>query len=123
MTEQGENSLEILLKVSSLDELKSAISPTITDKLADGDEGVEKTIGLLISLTPFAPAPATFDRDAFNNIVAVNYETGDPLPEEEQQRMLDVALEAGFIQKAETPKERYSVRKELQDVVKRVIGE
>lgn len=122
MTEQGDNLLDSLSKVGSLDELKSVIPPTITSKLAEGNDGVEKTIGLLISLTPFPPEPATFGRDAFDNIVAVNYETGEPLPKEEQQKMLDVALEAGFIQKADTPRERYSVRGELQDVVKKVIG-
>lgn len=55
---------------------------------------------MLISLSHFAPEPATFDRDAFNNIVAVNEESGELLANEEQQKMLDVALEAGFLQES-----------------------
>ena len=122
MTEHEEISLGWLLETSSLDELKTVIPLSVTSKLAEGNQGIEKTIGLLVSLTPFVPAPATFGRDAFNNIVAVDYETGELLPKEEQQKMLDVALEAGFIQKTEKPQERYSVRKELQDTIKKVIG-
>ncbi len=122
MTEQNENLSDSLLKISSLKELKSVIPSTITDKLGEGNTGVENTIRLLISLTPFAPAPATLGRDAFDNIVAVDYETGEPLPKEKQQTMLDVALKAGFIQKAEMSTERYMVRKELQDAVKKVVG-
>lgn len=122
MTEQT-NIVDALLKIDSIEDLRATIPASVSNKLADGEEGVEKTIGLLISLTPFAPAPATFGRDAFDSIVAVNYETGEPLPTEDQQKMLDVALEAGFIQKAEMPQERYSVRKDLQDAITRVAGE
>lgn len=122
MTEQT-NIVNALLKIDSIEDLRATIPASVSNKLADGDEGVEKAIGLLISLTPFAPAPATFGRDAFDNIVAVNYETGEPLPTEDQQKMLDVALEAGFIQKVEMPQERYSVRKDLQDAITRVAGE
>ena len=110
-------------KVSSLEELQSILPRDLTTKLGKGEEGVNRTVEMLISLTPFAPEPSTWGRDAFDNIVAVNSETSEPLPTEEQQKMLDVALEAGFIQKAEGKDERYSVRKELQDAVKRAIGE
>ncbi|MFV1917466.1 MAG: hypothetical protein ACC618_03255, partial [Patescibacteria group bacterium] len=122
--EIGEESLvERIYKVSSLEELKSVLPQNLTERLGEGEKGVDKTVEMLISLTPFAPEPATFARDAFDNIVAVNSETDEPLPNEEQQQMLDVALEAGFIQKVEGENDRYSVRKDLQDVVKRAIGE
>lgn len=123
MTEQSGDLIDALLKISSIEDLRSTIPSSVSNKLADGDAGVEKAIGLLISLTPFAPAPATFGRDAFDNIVAVDYETGEPLPKEDQQKMLDVALEAGFVQKADMPQERYSVRKDLQEAITRVAGE
>lgn len=109
-------------KVSSLEELQKTLPRDLTEKLGEGGEGIKETTEMLISLTPFAPEPATFGRDAFNNIVAINSETGEPLPKEEQQKMIDVALEAGFVQKVEGEDNRYSVRKDLQDAVKRAIG-
>ncbi|MEK7112518.1 MAG: macro domain-containing protein [Patescibacteria group bacterium] len=122
--ETGEESLvDKISKVSSLEEIQNVLPRDLTEKLGEGENGTDKTIEMLSSLTSFAPEPATFGRDAFNNIVAVNSETGKPLPSEEQQKMLDVALEAGFIQKVEGEKDRYSVRKGLQDAVKKAIGE
>jgi len=109
-------------KVSSLEELQKTLPRDLTEKLGEGGEGIKETTEMLISLTPFSPEPATFGRDAFNNIVVINSETSEPLPEEEQQKMIDVALEAGFVQKVEGEDNRYSVRKDLQDAVKRAIG-
>lgn len=123
MTEQGDKLSDTLLKINSLEELKSAIPSSITNKIAEGDTGIKRTIGLLVSLSLFAPAPSTFSRDAFDNIIAVNCETGELLPKEEQQKVLEVALEAGFIQRAQTSEERYTIQEELRNAVKRVVGE
>lgn len=111
-----------MLNVSSLDELKFAIS-SVASKLTEGEAGVEKIIGLLICLTPFPPAPSTFGRDGFDDVVAFDYETGVHLPKEDQQKMLEFALAEGLIQRADTHRERYSVRQELLEVVTRFLGE
>lgn len=124
MSEYESSLLGSLAKVESLDQLKATLPPALTEKLGEKETGVNKTIEMLISLTPFAPEPATFGEDAFNAIVAVDSETGEPLQEEERQKMLNVALEAGFIQRAESQRgNRYSVKANLQEAVKRAIGE
>lgn len=121
MTEQHEGLLDSLSKVSTIDDLKATLPLSMTEKLGEGEKGVNQAIALLNGLAPFAPYPATFDQGAFNSVVAFDEETGDPLPPEEAQRMLEVAVEAGFIKREE--KERYSVNPQVKQTVKRVLGE
>lgn len=100
MTENPESLAETLSKVSNLDDLQAALPPTLTLKLGEGEKGAQRAMGMLIGLTPFAPN-GTFDRSAFNAIVAFDYDSDEPLPPEEDQKMLDVGLESGLLTQVE----------------------
>ncbi|GEM_PF-5766577 len=101
MSEKQENLAAILSKVSSFDDLQTALPPSLTSKLGEGEVGVKRAMGMLIGLVVFAPG-GTFDRAAFDNIIAVDYDTDKLLPPEEAQKMFGVCLETGIINQVES---------------------
>jgi len=121
MTEQNESLIDTLSKVSTFDDLKAALPQTITERLGKGEEGVNRALRLIIGLAPFAPEPATFGRDAFDAIVAFNEEANEPLSPEESQKMIDVALESGFLKRAPTEKERYIPNPQIKPLIERLL--
>ncbi len=123
MTEQNESLIDTLSRVSSFGDLKAALPPTMTERLGKGEEGVSLALSLMVGLFPFAPEPATFARDAFDAIVAFNEETHERLSPEESQKMIDVALEVGFIKRAPTETERYIVNPQIRAVIGRLLKE
>lgn len=123
MIEQSENLIDTLTMMSTLDDLRAALPSSITEKLGEGDKGVNRTLALLVRLAPFAPEPATFDRSAFDAVVAFDEEANQPLSQEESQKMIDVALEAGFLKKADTPTERYMSNPQIEKLVNRLFEE
>lgn len=120
MTEQKESLIDTLSKVSTFDDLKAALPPTLTEKLGTGDDGVNRALSLLVGLAPFPPEPATFGRNAFDAVVAFNGETNEPLPPEDAQKMIDVALEAGFLKRAPTETERYIANPQIKSLIERL---
>jgi len=116
MTEQNENLIDALARVSSIDDLKSALSTSLTEKLGEGEKGADRTLARLAS---FAPEPATFDRSAFDTKVAFNEEAGKPLSQGESQKMVEIALEAGFLKKADASTERYMSNPQIEMLVNR----
>ena len=120
--EKKEGLLDLLGKASSVDELVAGLPKNLTNKLGEGEKGVNRAIALLVGLAPFAPEPATFDRNAFNFIVAFDEETGEPLPPEESQKMIDVALEAGLLKKADK-EERYISNPKVGELVNKLFKE
>jgi hypothetical protein len=123
MSEQQENLAATLSKVSSLDDLQAALPFSLTSKLGEGDEGVKRTMSMLISLTPFAPN-GTFDRAAFDAIVAFDYETNEPLSPEDAEKMLQVALESGLLTQEESDRgPRYKFDPQLHATMNRLMEE
>jgi hypothetical protein len=121
MSEQQENLATTLSKVSSLDDLQAALPPSLTSKLGEGEEGVSKTMSLLVGLTPFAPN-GTFDRAAFDAIVAFDYETEQPLSPEDADKMLNVALESGLLTQEENERgPRYKFDPQLHATMNRLM--
>ena len=120
MTEQNENLVDILAKVETFDDLKATLPKELTEKLGEGEKGIDRTLSLLIGLAPFAPEPATFTRDAFDGVVAFDEESNEPLPQEEAQKMVDIALEAGFMKKVEAETERYMSNPQITPLVDRL---
>lgn len=119
MSEVNESLIDTLLKVDTFDDLRAILPPNLTEKLGVGEKGVDRALGLLIGLAPFAPEPATFDRDAFNAVVAFDYESNVALTEEESKTMLEVALKAGLIKKAESKTERYMTNAGITPLVEK----
>jgi len=120
MTEQNESLIDTLSRVSTIEDLKAVLPPTITERLGKGEEGVNRMLSLVITLFPFAPEPATFGRDAFDAVVGVNEKTNEPLSREESQKMIDVALEAGFLKRVPTETERYITNPQVRSLVERL---
>lgn len=123
MPEKGESLIDTLSKVATVDDLKAALPPSLTQKLGAAEEGTDRALGLLVGLAPFAPEPVTFGRDAFDAAVAFNEETGEPLSPEDSQKMIDAALEAGFIRRASTETERYVANPQITPLVERLFKE
>lgn len=121
MKEHSENLSETILQLSTIDDLKSALPKQMTEKLDEGDEGVNQALALLIGLAHFVPHPATFSRDAFNAVVAFDSKNGKLLDSKKAQIMCDVAIDAKFIQKADMERERYSVKEELQKAIIKIL--
>jgi len=120
MTEQKGSLIDTLSKVSTIEDLKAALPPSITEKLGKGEEGVSLALSLIVGLFPFAPEPATFGRDAFDAVVAFNEETHERLSPDESQKMIAIALEVGFIKRAPTETERYIVNPQVRSLVERL---
>lgn len=123
MTEQQESLIDILSKVSSLDDLVASLPPTLTEKLGEGQEGKDRALGLLIGLSPFASEPATFDRAAFDAIVAVDEKTGEPLKPEESQKLLDTAIEAGFLKPSTDKPGRFATNPKITPLIDKFFKE
>lgn len=100
MSEHQESLTATLSKLSTLEDLQAALPPSLTSKLGEGEEGVKRTMNMLIGLTPFAPN-GTFDKSAFDAIVAFDYDADKPFPPEEADKMLQVALESGLLTQEE----------------------
>lgn len=120
MTEQNESLIDTLSKVSTIDDLRASFPKSLTEKLGKGEKGTDRALAILIGLAPFAPEPATFGREMFDEVVAFDEEINQPLPPEEAQKMIEVALEAGFVKRAETPTERYMSIPQIEKLVKRL---
>jgi hypothetical protein len=123
MTEQQESLIDTLSKVSSLDDLRAALPPTLTEKLGEGDKGKDRALALLIGLAPFAPEPATFDRAAFDAVVAFDEETNQPLNAEGSQKLLDAALEVGFLKRDVAKPERLVANPKISPLVDKFFKE
>lgn len=123
MSEQPENLPETLSKVSSLDDLQAALPPSLTSKLGEGGVGVKRMMNMLINLTPFV-INGTFEKDAFDQIVAYDDEADESLSKDEAQKMLKVGLEAGFLTKIEGKTgERYKFDPQLHETMERLLQE
>lgn len=122
MEAEQNQTVAAILKIHTLNDLKASLPPSVTEKLGEGNKGLDQTVGLLVGLTFFSPED-TIDRDAFNAIVARDFENGNPLSNEDAQTMFEVALEAGFIQLVKGKSDEFMVKAELQEAVGRVISE
>jgi hypothetical protein len=123
MSEQQESLVATLSKVSSLEDLQAALPLSLTSKLGEGDEGVRRTMSMLAGLTPFAP-DGTFDRAAFDAIVAFDYDTDEPYPPEEAEKMLQVALDSGLLTQEEGSRgPRYKFDPQLHATMDRLMEE
>ncbi|MBU2592397.1 MAG: hypothetical protein ABH867_04230 [Patescibacteria group bacterium] len=121
MSEQQENLAATLAKVYSLDDLEAALPPSLTSKLGEGDKGVRRTMSMLIGFAPRNPN-ATFDRAAFNTLVAFDYEAKEPFSPKDAEEMLQVALESGLLTQEEGDKgPRYRVNPQLHAIMKRLM--
>lgn len=123
MPEQNESLVDILSKVETFDDLKATLPKELTEKLGEGEKGINKTLSLLMGLAPFAPEPASFARFAFDGVVAFDEETDKPLTPDETQKMVDVALEAGFMKKVDGSEERYMSNPQITPLVERLFEE
>lgn len=123
MTERNESLIDVLSRVSTLDDLVAALPPTLTEKLGEGEKGKDRALGLLIGLSPFAPEPATFDRAAFDATVAVDEKTNEPLKPEESQKLLDTALEVGFLKQDPIKPGRYATNPQISPLINRFFKE
>ncbi len=122
MAGQPENISETLSKVSNLEDLQAALPPSLTSKLGEGEIGVKKVMSMLVNLTPFAPN-GTFEREAFDQIVAYDDELDKPLPPDEAKKMLEVGLEAGFLTRVEDKTGiRYKFNPQLHETMERLVN-
>ena len=107
------------LTVNTSDELINIFPDDVIKRLGGSEIGVIYLKSILIGLTPFAPEPASFDRGAFNAVVAYDELANSQLPPEKADVWFSMALEYGLIKPSNIGVGRVSVSKNLQDAVKR----
>lgn len=97
-------------------ELKEIVSQFITPEdeevLGGKEEAIQKVADGVAYLGPFAPAPATFDAQAFNRTAAFG------LPEEQQKKLLELCKKMGVIDDIKDQPGRMSVSKEIVEAAK-----
>jgi hypothetical protein len=111
------------LTVNTANELINVFPEDAIERLGGAEVGVNNLKAILIGLTPFAPEPADFDRNAFDALVAYDELAGSQLPPEKADIWFSVALDYGLIEPSNIGDGRVAVSKNLQDAVKRAFPE
>jgi hypothetical protein len=108
------------LSINNEAELRKVIPPEAVKQLGGGNKGWQNLTKILRGLTPFAPAPASFNESSFNAVIAFDEESQTPLPKEEAKLLFNTALEYGFINRDATNSQKFSVNQNLQNAVKKI---
>ncbi len=111
MIEQS-NLIQALEQVETINDIKAVLPPELIDLLGGGENGTNQALYLLIGLSVFAPEPASFDLKAFNAVVAIDYETSEPLDDQHAQGLFKAAIRLGLIRKVED-RDRYMVASQI----------
>jgi hypothetical protein len=89
------------------------------DKELFGSGAISKvTVGILY-LAPYAPEPATFDREAYKFSVGSD-DDGNPLREEEVAQLLQIAKGTGVVKDA--PNNRLMVDKDIHPIIEKILS-
>lgn len=123
MSEKTPISRDKWLTVNTENELINVFPEDAIQRLGGPEVGRNNLKAILIGLTPFAPDPATFDRKAFDAVVAYDELTGNKLPPEKADVWFSVAIDYGLVVPSSIGVGRVTVSKNLQDAVKRAFPE
>ncbi len=110
---------ELLTPQTTFQDLQQSVSALITpdDRQKLGDNADDLILGGIISLSPFAPEPNSFDMGAFRAIVAIGID-GTPLSDDNSQTMLEILKAAGLVKP--TDKARLMVDKNAHEQINRI---
>ena len=111
------------LLINTSDELINVFPENAIQRLGGAEVGVNNLKAILIGLAEFGPEPATFDRNAFDAVVAYDELEGNQLPPEKADVWFSVALDYGLVKPSNIGVGMVAVSKNLQDAVKRAFPE
>lgn len=103
MQENEHPYINVLGKISTIEDLFKTIPPKDAEKFGLGEKGRDRFIVMLLTLSHFASAPASFPREFF---IPIDEKTREDLSSDEVATMLEVALSIGLL-RAGDKKDRY----------------
>src|SRR5260221_9526561 len=113
---------EVAKRSWTIDQFDEYVSSVLIDEDKElfGDLAVIKIRDSLLALGTFAPEPATFSKDAYAQIAAVDESTGEQFDLKETERAIEIAEKIGAMRKND--QDRFLVSVKANEILESLLG-
>jgi hypothetical protein len=116
--EKTKNLMDLITPETDYDKLVGLVDQFLTEEdkrlLGEGETATQKVADSLAYLGPFAPEPATFNKEAFISVAAFG------LPSVEQDKLWEIAKKLGILKdESKTGSGRVSVSSQFVEMAKK----